>query len=1180
MHFFSSLPNTPGRWNTKLLKTLLVMKLMLFYIALTCFQSTAMVKAQSITIAVENAPMVTVMKQVEQQSSYIFIYKDALIRQSRTVTLNLQGQPLTTVLEKLFSNQPITYEIAGRNIILKPKTPPTKPAGAAPQKRIKGKIIDANGQPMAGVNISVKGTARTTISDDQGNYTIDANEGQVLLATFLGYDPQEITIGNQSELNFKLREGIGQLQQVNVVNTGFQSIPKERSTGSFVQLNNELVDRRVSTGIIDRLEGITNSLVFNKNMSANEINASPITIRGQSTIFANAKPLIVVDNFPFDGDINNLNPNDVESITILRDAAAASIWGARSGNGVIIITTKKGKANEALKINVNGNYTYGEKANIFYGKEFLNTGDFINSEQFLFSKGYYDANLNSNTTRPVISPVVEILARQRSGSITAAQAEMELSQFKGLDVRDDISRYLYQSTGTQQYSINLSGGSKQSSYYLSAGYDDAPSTVKGNSYNRLSLNSNAVYTPIKRMEFSIGINYTLNKSSNNGTSFLNPGSSRTYYYPYAQLTDGNGNAIALPKDYRFNYISSLGTSQLLDWKFKPLEELNYADNTSKSNYARINAGLKYSIIDGLNIEAKYQFEKQNLISRNNLKQESYFTRNLINLNTQVSGTTITRPIPLGGILDQGRDELTGNSFRTQLNLNKTIKTNHEINAIAGIDMKELIVDQNNWRLYGYSDEIGTSVPVDYNSTFTKYASLATVGKIPYMDKSDKATDIFMSYFANAAYTYLGRYTVSASGRIDQSNLFGVNTNQKSVPLWSVGAAWQLSKEGFFKSEILPFLKLRATYGYNGNIDKSVSAYTTASFSSDGFTGYPAVTIQNPPNPELRWERIGMFNAGVDFVIKGNVLSGSIEYYHKTGKDMIGFAPVDPTTGVTQFKGNVAEIKGNGIDVELNTSLGNKVKWNGSLIYSYAMDKVTAYNRTTVLGSYLSTNDGRRGTLNITPVVGRPVYSVFSYAWAGLDPTNGDPQGYLNGVVSKDYTAIGNQRDINTATFHGSARPTSFGAFRNAITYQGVTLSVNLTYKFGYYFRRPTINYGELAANWIGIADYANRWQNAGDEAKTAVPSFTYPLNANRDNFYQLSAVNVEKGDHIRLQDVQLAYKFPMDRVKLPLSSLQLYAYANNLGVLWKASKQDIDPDFIRNTYVNPRTYSLGVRGTF
>lgn len=1150
----------------------------------TCIlQVSASAYAQQISIKAENTPLKEVLQSISKQSKYRLWTDNKLMEQSKPISITLKNVTLKEALDKCMEEQSITYELRNNTIIIKQRPISIFDKAIKVLKAIKitGTVKDESGKPLPGVTVKANaGSGIITITDQNGAFSIEVPDNNTILQfSYIGYVTQNVQAS--ANMSIVMTEAIDQLKEFNRVSTGYQSLPKERATGSFSQVNNELFNRRVSTNILERLEGVVPGLAFSTNYDSTNPRQGEFSIRGVSTIFANSRPLIVVDNFPFDGDLYNLNPNDVESITVLKDAAAASIWGARSGNGVIVITTKRGRQHSPLNIEVNANYTYTGKPDLSYGRDFIDASSFIDAEKFLFEKGYYDANISNTTNRPVLSPVVELLAQQKALPVTditgRAAIDQQIDILRGYDLRNDLSKYFYQQSGKQQYSVNLNGGSERTSYYFSTGYDHIPSLLTGNSNQRYSFSSGLNFRPIKNLEILTSINY-----SGNNSITANPYPfGRSNYYPYARFADDQGNTSSLPKDYRESYLKSLGTTQLLDWTYKPIEELHIADRTSKANYLKFNTGLSYTFIPGLSIDVKYQLEKQNTAGRNHQSQETYYTRNLINLFTQISGTTVSRPIPLGGILFQNREELTGNSFRAQANFNRTISKDHEINFIGGIDTKELIVDQNYWGLYGYDHLIGTSVPVNYNTSYTKYDNLAFPGYISYLDSGEKLTDEYFSYFSNASYTYKGKYILSGSARIDQSNLFGVNTNQKSVPLWSSGLAWIISKEGYYKSETIPYLKLRTTYGYNGNIDKSVSAFTTGRFrGTSSLTNAPYAEILNPPNPELRWERIGVYNIGVDFATKNNILSGSIEYYTKRGKDIIGYGPVDPTTGVTQFKGNVANIKGQGIDTELTLRIGKLLQWESTLLFSKNSDKVTAYNRQTTLASYLQFADGISGTDLITPIAGKPVFSVYSYPWAGLDATNGDPQGYLNGEVSKDYAAIRGSSDINAAKFHGSARPTTFGSFRNTIGFQDFSLSFSLAYKMGYYFRKPTINYTFFAANWTANSDFTQRWQQPGDELKTNIPSFTYPINDLRDDFFKYASVNVEKGDHIRLQDIQANYNLPKAKIGTTFKSIQLYAYASNLGVIWKSTNTPIDPDFVNNQYLNPKSFSFGIRATF
>jgi hypothetical protein len=427
---------------------------------------------------------------------------------------------------------------------------------------------------------------------------------------------------------------------------------------------------------------------------------------------------------------------------------------------------------------------------------------------------------------------------------------------------------------------------------------------------------------------------------------------------------------------------------------------------------------------------------------------------------------------------------------------------------------------------------------------------------------------------NAAYTYKRRYTLSGSARKDESNLFGVKTNQKGVPLWSAGFAWAISQEAFYHVAWLPELKLRITKGYNGNIDKSVTAFVTARMNANSAVyNLPTGTITNPPNPSLRWEKVDIQNIGIDFATRGRRIEGSLEYYTKRGTDLIGVSPIAPSTGISEFRGNTADIKGHGLDLVLNCiNMKGPFFWKTNFLFSYVTDKVTSYKAAQdIAAAYAS-----QQTFN--PLEGRPLYSIYSFKWAGLDPQTGDPMGYLNGKPSKDYVSILSATDLSTLVYHGSATPRVFGSIRNTFSWKGVSLSCNITYKMAYYFkRRSFVNADLISLQPMAVhADYAKRWQKPGDEKITDVPSLVYPsLLSGRDNMYQASEILVEKGDHIRLQDIQLSYDLNRQQVKkLPVQNIRFYVYASNLGILWKANDKGIDPDFVIGL-PNPRTIAVG-----
>jgi hypothetical protein len=584
----------------------------------------------------------------------------------------------------------------------------------------------------------------------------------------------------------------------------------------------------------------------------------------------------------------------------------------------------------------------------------------------------------------------------------------------------------------------------------------------------------------------------------------------------------------------------------------------------------------YNILPGLSISALYLFEQGNLV-QNNLKDiNTYSTRLMINQFTQtdVNGN-LSFPVPRGGILGNTNEQYTTNSGRFQTVFNKSFSAKHQINALGGFEVKDYKFFHSYQTLYGYNTDNATSLPVDYFTNFTQQIG-GSVSKIAYGNNQYGITDHFISYYVNASYTYNAKYVVSSSFRRDESNLFGVRANQKGVPLYSAGFAWHISDEAFYKLKFLPYLNLRITGGYNGNLSKNISAYTTAKVMdyNNLFNQIQQIII-NPPNPDLSWERIKIINTGLDFAILNKRVSGSVEYYYKRGLDLIGNSPVAPQTGIIQFTGNTADITTKGVDLVVNSIniKTRKFEWSTNFLLSFVKDKITDYKMQ-------AGNNALYVTQNyMTPAVGKPYSAIFAYPFARLDST-GNPIGYLNKKESNNYTGIISSTDINDLKYIGPATPTVFGSFRNNFSYRAFEVSFNIIYKLGYYFRRGSFN-----PSIVGYqqADYANRWQNPGDEVRTNVPALVYPFNQNRDLFYQGSDVLVEKADQIRLRDIQISYTIGNKILAPVFKSIRIYGYVNNLGILWRANKLGLDPDYVGRGFYsipNSKAYSIGFSATF
>lgn len=1000
---------------------------------------------------------------------------------------------------------------------------------------LSGTVTDSAGAAISGATITIKGTTVKTATDNQGWFTIIApNPTGTLLVSYIGHQTisRNFEKGESGQYHFTLIRNENMLEEVEV-STGYQKLSPERATGSFVQLDERLLNRGFSTNILDRLEGVASGVLFNGGTST-----LGFSIRGRSTIEADANPLIVVDNFPYDADLSTINPNDVASITILKDAAAASIWGVRAGNGVVVITTKKGQLNQPTKVSVSSNVTVQERADLLARPQ-MTTTEMIEVERFLFDKGVFD--WYPDVAYQSVSPVQEILFAWRNGEISESEADAAISDISRHNVLSDQQRHYYQNAISQQNAVSISGGGSRNRYLFSVGYDGNRGGQVKQKDRRITLNaSNTYYMLDNRLEANVGVNFVSGRNSYAPqTADIRP--SRVYM----PLVDAEGNALT-DYPYRKSFVDTVGGGALLDWTRRPLEEYNLYNDTRKSTTTLLNAGLKYRINGWLSASALYQYTSGTTLDDHLQDEASYFVRDLVNQFTQVNRSTgaLNKIVPEGDVLDRSRTGFHAHNVRGQLDFDYAIAA-HQITAFAGAEIKDRETGFDRYRYYGYDGDIGALRAMDY---VNRYPTIVTGGSrtVPFSFATGGTSDRSYSYYANAAYTFDKRYTVTLSGRKDASNLFGVKPNQKTVPLWSVGGSWAISEERFYRVGWLPYLRVRVTHGYSGNVDRSVSAFTTARSRYNSYFATNAAEIVNPPNPSLRWERIGVRNYGIDFGMFAQRLSGSVEYYTRRSTDLISASALAPSTGFLQFTGNVADMEGQGLDISLNSRNMERGEfaWQTSFLASYTTDRITNYKATTTaLGLH----------------EGKPFSALYSYRWGGLDPETGDPLGYYNGEVSKAWSSINNNDSEESVVYKGTSVPRWFGSLRNTIEYKQLTLSFNITYKSGYYFRRPSITYnGLFALSAAGHSDYTLRWLEPGDEARTHVPSMLYPANANRDRFYENAEVLVESADHIRLQDVQLSYEWKSTNGGL-FSTWGVNLYLSQLGAIW--SKSAIDPEF-------------------
>ncbi len=1044
------------------------------------------------------------------------------------------------------------------------------------QNVIKGRVLDgASLQPLKQATVLNLQNGIGTTTNDEGYFSLRTSSfNDSLQFSFLGYQRSVITVSvfNQMQQVIKLMPTQQDLQEI-TVSSGYQQLKQKDLTGSFEQLDSAKLSRSTSPNFLSRIEGLVTSVDFDHRAG----NDTKFSIRGLSTLSDNSSsPLIVLDNFPYQGDLKNINPEDIESVTLLKDAAAAAIWGVGAANGVLVITTKKGRLNSAVRINYSASYSVTQKPDLFKIPT-IATSDFLSFEKQLFDLGVYNSALENTSDRPVVSPYIEMLSGYRNGEISEQMLQNSLANFSKADVRSDFEKYVYRPAQATLHNLNLSGGTTKSAHSLNVAYTLNQAVLKGNDLQRINLHTDNTYKPFKFVELNLGVFYTHSKNQNNtsgGYGSIYPGGGKSTLYPYARLAGDNGGPAAVPKDVRLAYTDTAGNGNLYDWGYRPLQELVLNDNTSETNAIILRTGMKLNLLQGLNIEARFQYENSNSTNQNLHSQNSYFVRNLVNRYSNADANSVTRNIPFGAILDGTPSGYRANSGRLQLNYQKYWGKDHHLNFIAGAEQRSYQNHSNAYRYYGYNADILTSSPVDYRSSFPIYGNLSSDENIPNIDDIELTTSHNVSLYSAAYYTYADRYTLSTSLRRDASNLFGASTNNKWQPLWSAGFGWNLSNEAFYKKTDLPDAKIRLSYGYTGNVNGNVSAYTIityrpAAIGGNSLTGLPNANITGIPNPDLKWENTRIINAGIDLNGKVKRWSFTADIYTKRSDDLIGLRPADPTLGgSTAEPANTAALNTKGIDLNFLYPIvrNSDFRWDMNLLASWNSNRVKKYlYQPTLFSSYIGD-----GSL-INPVLGQSAYNIGSYKWKGLD-LEGDPTVSSNGEISKDYSNLIYSLGIDDITFSGSALPTFFGAYRNDLYYGKWALSFNISWKAGYYYRRPSISYYGLAL-WQGHPDYALRWQQPGDEMHTTVPRFKYPLDSDRDQVYANSDVLVEPADHIRLKDIRLSYRL---KPSTHFSQTEFFVYGSDLGLLWKASGYPTDPEY--SLVIAPgKTFSIGFK---
>ena len=1069
-----------------------------------------------------------VFKIISDQTDYKFIYQSNLFENFPKVNLKKGIVKANKLLKMSFLKGSLNFSFSNENTIVITEKP-----NRLQEKTISGRVTDIEGNPMVGVNILINVNEKGTSTGFEGNYEINVTEEDIIRFTYLGYASQEFIIAEQTTINVVLLEASFELEEV-VVTTGYQKVTKERATGSFGTLKSEQLEKRVASNILTELAGSVSGVL---------VQGDNIIIRGHNTFRANTQPLIVIDGFPVESDQffrNNgnsrnitslVNSDDVESITVLKDAAAASIWGARASNGVIVITTKKAEGKK-ISVNFSTRLKVVEQTN-WDKTKYVSTSTIIDAQLLGLENGI---GVPSATGRR--NAIQDLWHQLDQNVIDQTQFDNSVNSLRNINGRKNFQNAFERNNFRQEYNLNVSGGSDFHDFYISGKFINRSLTRKDQSNRDINLN-------IKN-NFKIGKKIKINSSvfvkRFNSESGLAP----TIFNAYDRFINPDGTATVHQRTYSNDEKEIFTNMGYVNWDYKPLEDVNHTISTNESTNIRFQLGLDVEILKELIYTSGFQYEygtNNNLTVSNKL---AYNNRSLYNQYTTATdngdGTFSLNPqILLAGTRDGDEFIINNYTWRNQLDYNKFFGI-HQINALAGIETRKLNYNFVNPPIArGYDDQLLTSsLYFDDIETIEGNTVSLRPGITSFLERENR----YLSYYANVGYTYDGKYDITGSYRLDLTNFFGVDPKFRYRPLWSAGLGWNISKEDFFNVSWVDYLRFRTTYGLNGNSSLSNGSFLRIAAFTDA-QGFPTASITSPPNPGLRWEKTAVTNFGIDFSLF-NKLNGSIEYYYKYSSDLLGRVPIDYTSGFPTALLNTSELSNRGIDLNLNYNIFNKdFKWDINTNFAWNKGKVEKYLLDNPTANQLISEETEFRNL------GDPINALYAYRWAGLneegDPTFFTEEGTILEALKGNFGE--NAGDLE---FIGSRTPTTFGGIRNFFSYKGFSLNVFVDYTLGHYKRVPTVN---LTLTGVSSSllheDYLLRWQNSGDELTTNVPR---QLVAGRDDrIFRTANHLVARADQIFLQEISLGYSFPQKFLnKTSFKSLYLSLHANNIGYLYVA----------------------------
>ena len=1124
-----------------------------------------------ITFGMQNKTLEYGLNELGKLSDFRITFTLSQVSKYDNITINKGTRTIRETLSLLLSNTDLTFTIKNESIVIiersvsKPKT-----AESASLRQISGIVTDVEKQPLPGVSIRVKGNNRGVITDENGRYSIEVEKGDVIVLSYIGFNSQEVQAKNGEIVNIALIPNSINLSEALVVSTGYQTVTKERATGAYAKVNKDKLNQRRLSDLGSILDGQIAGY-------------SDGRIRGTSSMLGVANPLFVIDGFPVENtrydangslieNLPGLNLEDIESITVLKDAAATSIYGARASNGVIVVTTTKTKKD---KTEVSFSADITTSPNSYYIKNMTDANDIVNLEKG-WAAGNPNLQTNAGSSGFVTDPTVNSYASSlRNNAVYTSQGMQSLLDFysgkisesalntklgslasKGYNYYKDYEKYARQSPVYQQYNLNIGKATGRNSFNASVTYKNNKFAYiySKDEFYGVNFRNSAEITNWLTLDLG---SYTSYKNSTTQTySALNPGYS---YQTYDGLTDGLGNAITSTAASRLSTytLDNINKYGLYSMDITALNEfgmnLKKKNEFSNRTYAKLNV----KIADWLKYNTMFQYE-YGVDRVNQLKDKnSYAVRNMVNGMATVSASnTAVYNLPYGNIQYGETQKSTGYNFRQQLDFNKTFAYKHDFTFLLGSEIRESKLEYGNNTYYNYDSEMLSYTPVDQKTLMNTYGTIigGTSLSTGSFAAQKELVNRFISVYSNFGYSYDNKYLLTGSLRWDRSNLWGTDAKYQNKPSWSIGGGWNIRKESFFDVAWVDLLKLRMSYGVGGNIAKNSAPYMTAYYTPNSNVGGVQGTINSRPNPALSWEKTTTTNVGIDFSVLNGRLTGYLDVYNKKGANLLSNTMGVPTEGwgYSTYAINNGEMTNKGVEITLNAAVikTKNFEWNASFLYGYNKNEVTYVNVKAPV-YYLQLDYP-----SAYPRIGNSYNTIYGYKWAGLSST-GLPQVYDKNGKAVSY----NPADVDAIVSCGSTVPAHTGSFGTSFNYKNVVLSCLFVYRLGYKVRNTNLAYLPVvysSATYSYIPNITtvnkqitNSWKQPGDETKTNIPRIMYGYESDFTSdlytIYRYADINVVDASNVRLSNVSLSYQLPTSLVKrVSLNSVRFNFNVENL----------------------------------